>query len=371
MTVSPFKSFLMAGFECSTHRRFDGKRLDMIEATRHDEFALADYARLAEVGIRTAREGLRWHLIERSPGRYDFSSAYAQLDAAEGSGAQVIWDLFHYGYPDGLDIFSTGFPNHFAEFAAAFAGFHVSRTGRAPLVVPVNEISFYSWIAGDEGRFYPHECQRADELKIQLVRASLAARTAILDVSPQARFISSEPAVFVRAKAEEPWNAEGADRYRLAQYQTFDMLTGRSMPELGGRPDCIDVIGINYYPHNQWYYPSREMIPLGDDAYRPFRDILEEIYQRYGIPIIVSETGTESEERVRWYRYVRAECEAAKAIGVDVQGVCLYPVLDHPGWDDERHCPNGVWGYADDQGNRPGYEPLMQAIQAAAVPAAA
>ena len=73
MSQSPFKSFLMGGFECSTHRPRSGHRLDMIAATRHDEFAEADYGRLQELGIQTARDGLRWHLIEREPGRYDFA----------------------------------------------------------------------------------------------------------------------------------------------------------------------------------------------------------------------------------------------------------------------------------------------------------
>jgi len=368
MAAYPFQSFLMAGFECSSHRRFDGRRVDMVAATRHDEFALRDYERLSELGISTARDGLRWYLIESSPRRYDFASVAAQLDAAQSVGIQVIWDLFHYGYPDGLDIFALDFPERFADFAAAFGQFHVSQTGRAPWVVPVNEISFFSWIAGDEGRFYPYARGRADELKMQLVRAAIAGRAAVRDVSPGALFVSSEPAVYVKARLEEPHNAEGAEDYRLAQYQTFDMLTGRLAPELGGRADHIDVIGVNYYLHNQWYYPDREMIPLGAEDYRPFHSILAEIYGRYRIPIIVSETGTEGMERVSWYRYVRAECQTAIAMGVDVQGICLYPILDHPGWDDERHCPNGLWGFSDDGGTRPVYEPLLAEIQSATVP---
>jgi len=369
MAAVPFQSYLMAGFECSSHRRFDGKRIDMVAATRHDVFALRDYARLSELGIQTSRDGLRWHLIESSPRRYDFTSVASQLDAARSAGVQVIWDLFHYGYPDGLNIFAPDFPDRFADFAAGFSRFHLSQTGRAPWVVPVNEISFFSWIAGDEGRFYPHARGRADELKIQLVRAALAARAAILDVCPGARFVSSEPAVYVKSRPEDGDNAEGAEHYRLSQYQTLDMLTGRLAPELGGRADHIDVIGVNYYPHNQWYYPDREMIPLGADDYRPFHLILAEIYERYRIPIIVSETGAEGMERVPWYRYIRAECETAITMGVDLQGICLYPILNHPGWDDDRHCPNGLWGFSDDSGNRPVYEPLLTEIQSAATPA--
>src|SRR5947208_8792110 len=71
---APFKSFLMGGFECSTHRIRTGRRLDLIHSTRHDEFAEADYARLLDIGIATARDGLRWHLIDAEPFKYDFSS---------------------------------------------------------------------------------------------------------------------------------------------------------------------------------------------------------------------------------------------------------------------------------------------------------
>src|SRR5258708_5486472 len=88
--ISIFQSFWIGGFECSTHRlprrkalgRFAGVRLDLLAATRHDQFALQDYARLQEFGIRTARDGVRWHLIEKAPYRYDFSSLVPMLRAA-------------------------------------------------------------------------------------------------------------------------------------------------------------------------------------------------------------------------------------------------------------------------------------------------
>jgi hypothetical protein len=52
-----FQSFFIGGFECATHRRQDGRRLDLIAATHHDVKAAADYRRLAEHGIRTVRDG--------------------------------------------------------------------------------------------------------------------------------------------------------------------------------------------------------------------------------------------------------------------------------------------------------------------------
>jgi hypothetical protein len=128
-----FRSFFLGGFECSTHRRADGRRLDLIAATRHDQLAGQDYRQLAEHGIRAARDGVRWHLVEAgAPGRYDWSSFLPMLRAAEAAGTQVAWDLCHYGWPDGLDVFSAAFVDRLARYAGAFARLHLEETGRRP-----------------------------------------------------------------------------------------------------------------------------------------------------------------------------------------------------------------------------------------------
>jgi beta-glucosidase/6-phospho-beta-glucosidase/beta-galactosidase len=153
MNEKLFQSFLMGGFECSTHRARSGRRLDVIDATRHDEFAEQDYRRMVSMGMRTARDGVRWHMIETKPYHYDFSSAANQILAAKKTGMQIIWDLFHYGYPDDLDIFSEEFIERFAAFSAAFTNHLLDENIEKPYLCPVNEISFFSWIAGDSGYF--------------------------------------------------------------------------------------------------------------------------------------------------------------------------------------------------------------------------
>src|SRR5687767_1317561 len=70
-----FRSFFMGGFECSTFYRRNGQRLDLVASTKHDRFCRQDYERLKQQGLLTAREGIRWHLIEKNAGQYDFSSA--------------------------------------------------------------------------------------------------------------------------------------------------------------------------------------------------------------------------------------------------------------------------------------------------------
>jgi len=72
--------------------------------------------------------------------------------------------------------------------------------------------------------------------------------------------------------------------------------------------------------------------------------MLAEVHARYGRPLFVAETGIEGDERASWFAYIRDEVTEARRRGVPVEGICLYPILDHPGWDDDRHCPNGLIG---------------------------
>ena len=45
-----------------------------------------------------------------------------------------------------------------------------------------------------------------------------------------------------------------------------------------------------------------------------------------------------------------------------LQGVCLYPIVNHPGWDNDRHCHNGLWDYADTHGHREAFSPLADEL---------
>ena len=60
---------------------------------------------------------------------------------------QVIWDLFHYGWPDDIDIFSPEFVSRFASMVRAFMEVLANETDQTPFVTPVNEISFIAWPA--------------------------------------------------------------------------------------------------------------------------------------------------------------------------------------------------------------------------------
>ena len=339
------RSFFLGGFECSTHRRRDRRRLDILAATAHDRMAAQDYVLLTGVGIDSVREGLRWHRIERLPWHYDWSSALPMLRAARDARVEVIWDLMHYGWPDHLEILSSAFVERFARFAQNAARVIQEESGAPPVLSVVNEISFMAWAAGTVGIFHPFRHRQGPAIKRQLVRATIAATAAVREVAPQARFIQIDPLIHVTHDPQDRRSRALATRLTEAQYEAWDMVAGRVEPELGGSEDNLDLIGVNYYPHNQWIAEGPHIPWSGDARYRPLRLLLAGILERYGRPVLIAETGTEGAARAPWLRYICQEVAAMLRQGGEITGICLYPVLNHPGWDDERHCPNGLIDY--------------------------
>ncbi len=330
----------MGGFEGGSHRRPDGVQIDVLRATRHDTHAAEDYALLSTLSIRTVRDALRWHRIERAAGQYDWSSFLPMLRAAKRTGTQVIWDLCHWGLPPDIDVFSSTFIDRFARFAGAAARVVANETDGVPFYAPMNEISFWSWIGGDVGGFYPYRHGSGDRLKHQLVRAAIAAIEAIRAVDARARFLQPEPLIHIAENPALPLETDAVERYNESQYAVFDLLSGR-MPDCGGSPAYLDILGVNYYWNNQWVHRSTNA-PLGHRRHRSFSSMLVALAARYDRPIIVAETGAEGESGPGWMNLIASEAQRAMAQGIDLQGICLYPVCDYPGWDDDRHCECGV-----------------------------
>jgi beta-glucosidase/6-phospho-beta-glucosidase/beta-galactosidase len=358
--MTMFRSFFLAGFECSSHRRTDGLRLDLIRSTGHEGCAFNDYCSCAELGLLTIRDGLRWHLIEKEPGRYDWSSWIPMVEAAERAGVQVIWDLCHYGFPDHLELGSEAFVASFARFAAEAVRVHQEITGRAPFVCPVNEISYFSW-AVNTGYFPRLEQDKRGWIKSQLVTAALAGARAARDVDRHVKLFWAEPLINILPRSGSEDDHSRAEELRQGQFEAYDMLLGRTAPELGGGIWAADALGFNFYSDNQWI-EGGSTIPLGHHEYRRFADMLLEVYQRFGKPIFISETGSEGSARSAWLHYVCDEVREAQARGVAIEGICIYPVTSFPGWDDSRHAQVGLFSTPHSDGNRAIYEPLAEEL---------
>ena len=189
------------------------------------------------------------------------------------------------------------------------------------------------------------------ELKHQLVRAAIGASDALRAELPGVRL------GFARAGNSHCGRSRAPGRRTTGRGVPFGDVRGvghvgrPAQPELGGHEKYLDVIGVNYYDRNQWWNHG-PTIRRNEPAYRPFREILAEVYHRYRRPMFISETGTEDDDRPAWLALRRGRSRAAMQAGIPLHGICLYPILNHPGWDDDRHCRNGLWDYPGPGGER-------------------
>jgi hypothetical protein len=125
------------------------------------------------------------------------------------------------------------------------------------------------------------------------------------------------------------------------------MIAGRRCPELGGHPRYLDIVGANFYHANQFEYPDQRLRwedEPRDPRWLPLRRLLATLHARYGRALLIGETSHFGSGRGRWIREVADEGRAARAEGVPVEGVCVYPIIDRPDWDDPGHWHHsGLW----------------------------
>jgi beta-glucosidase/6-phospho-beta-glucosidase/beta-galactosidase len=359
--ASPFRSFWGAGFEGADHVNGLGAPLDMVRAHGHDELLEGDYRRVAGMGLRTIRESVGWRLSESGAagtGRFDFSRAQRRAEAAQRHGLQVLWTLMHYGTPAAVSILDPSFVARFADFAAAAARALHPWSDGPRVYTPINEISFLTWavtqtnlvhpyrgqpVPGDDGQAVRLRLGRT--VKSNLVAGALRAIAAIRAEDPTARFLHVEPLLNIVAPADAPHRAARAAKQNAYQWQAWDMLSGRLRPHLGGRPDALDLIGINYYHDNQFEHEGGRLDwHLRDPRRLPLASLLRGVWMRYGRPLMLAETSHVGSGRAAWLNDIADEVATARHAGIPVEGVCLYPVIDRPDWNDPAHWHrSGLW----------------------------
>jgi beta-glucosidase/6-phospho-beta-glucosidase/beta-galactosidase len=340
-----FENFFFAGYECATGYNANGVWIDQIAATEHDLHADDDYRALRKVGLCAAREAIRWPLVDQGRGRFNFSSVEPFLAASRKHRIEIIWDLFHFGYPPHADVFSPDFSKRFADYCYAAACYLCSSCSGTCYFTPVNEPSFFAWAGGEVGQFAPHAKNRGKELKVALARAAIQGINAIRIVDPGARIINVDPICHVVAPPNRPDLEEEARLFNSQWvFESWDMLAGRLLPELGGSPGHLDIVGMNYYWTNQWEL-GREREPLAEADWRlvPLRCLVRNVWERYRRDVMITETTHVNECRPGWLRYVTSEAEALLREGVPLRGVCLYPILGMPEWHSNEWTPMGLW----------------------------
>lgn len=363
-----FPTFFMAGFECLTFVWKDRERKDYVEATGHDRHLEADFAAAMDLGIGIIREAVRWPKVDLGDGRYDWSSVEAVQKAATACKLTPIWDLCHYGFPDGCDPFSDDCRKRFVDYCRAVAKFVTSSAEGPYFFTPVNEITFFSAAATDLEWMYPFAKGRERELKRALARMAIEGVQAIREVEPKARMVHVDPIVHAVPPPDRPDLADEArDEEHREAMEAWDMLAGRVAPELGGSPEILDVVGVNVYHYSQVQLDAdkkREILGPRDPRRKPLSELLQFAWDRYRRPIIIGETSGFQDNRAEWLRMTMEESIKAINEGVDLQGVCLYPFVDLPDWWTQKWAKIGIYDVADKQDfERVPYDPYIAELR--------
>src|SRR5207237_2118057 len=110
----------------------------------------------------------------------------------------------------------------------------------------------------------------------------------------RARIVAVDPLIHVVPPRGQPDVNGVAAGYRASQFEAWDMLAGIQLPELGGHPKYLDIMGVNFYHDNQWEHPGGEKIHWHihprDPRWVPFSSLLVDAYERYRLPIFISQT---------------------------------------------------------------------------------
>lgn len=255
------------------------------------------------------------------------------------------------------------FTARFVALTEAFLNYHRKMSPQIPWIIPINEISFLSWHSGDVRGTVPFAVNSGFDIKYHLCKASIAAMHKIRESFPETVILAVEPLVKVHPAGMESDFLTVFEKHEI-QYQAMDILTGRMSPELGGDESLIDVFGANYYYNNQWN-DLNQTIPWPDahGLLTPFSDLLEEVYGRYGYPIVITETGHFGLLRKQWMKEIFVEVATAMKNNVPIHGLCIYPVIDRPDWDDLSSFSNcGIWDM-DSFKNRKPHQPYIESIR--------
>lgn len=349
--MNPFKTYFMGGFECADHVNRSGERVNLHKETQHNIRVEEDYKLLADLNILTVREGICWSEVEATANNFDFSEVLNRMRAAEKYGMQQIWDLIHFGYPDDLYPTHPKFCDRFGNLCRAFAEFYKLNSKQPLLVVPINEISFLAWHSGDARGTVPFAVNSGWDMKYHLCKAAILGIKVLKEIDPLCRIILVEPLVEIHAN--EDTEAEHLFEINQHQFQAMDIISGRICPELNGKEEYLDILGFNYYWNCQWMATGESLDWPDQNLKRlPFRAMLSAAYYRYKKPLFVSETGHFGVGRADWMEEIIEECKSVLEAGIPFLGICIYPIIDRPNWDNLAEYHNSGIFDLDGDGNR-------------------
>ncbi|GER23074.1 hypothetical protein NCCP1664_15700 [Zafaria cholistanensis] len=375
---------MVAGVESTYLPAYD---VDISDATGHTIAWRNDLESIAAAGVQTVRYPIRWHRVERRPGHYDWGETDRVLEFLHARGTDVIVDLLHHtSYPRWLD---DGFRD--ARFRGSYLRFAEAVARRYPWLrsyTLFNEPFATLFLTGHEALWPPYDrgIEGFARLAANVLPAISEASACWSELLPRARHVWVDTCEHHAGTPGGP--AEYAALANDRRHVLLDLVLGHQLEatrpflsrflaagaeHLVGRvPVRVDVVGLDYYCHSEWWYDeSGSMAP----SPRPvgFAALAEQYFRRYGLPVMLTETNIRGlpTDKASWLRHTLEQYELAVARGVDLRGYCWFPHVDSCDWDSllaragGRVDPVGVYSLgAEGQRLRTSFTDAWEAVAA-------
>ena len=345
------------------HTRPGLRALDEYELTQHYKLWREDLDRVADLGISHIRWGVPWYRVNPRPDHFEWGWIDELLDyLVIKKGLQPILDLMHYGTPLWLEnsFLNAGYPQRVAEYAHAFAQRY---SELVHLYTPLNEPTVNAEYCGRHGLWPPylHGEDGYVKLLLALVRGLIQTARAVRDAENNATFVQVEALGWVWSEDESLH--KHVERHLAHTFLAFDLASGRvdtahllwpylrehGMTELelawfqdhafemddprGPR----DVLGVNLYPWSGGELRRDESGNVrrhGELNGFHIGAVLRHAWQRYGLPMMVTETSARRDVagRALWMDETIAAVRSARREGIPVTGYTWFPALTMIDW---------------------------------------
>jgi beta-glucosidase len=362
-TSTPLLQFA-TGIENSSPLVPGGRRVDELTRCGHHEHWPEDFARLQELGIGTVRYGPALFRAHPGPDRYDWSSCDAQMQALRSAGVTVIADLCHFGVPDWLSGFDdAAFPAQFAAYAGAFARQYPWVRHYTVINEPYVTALFSGyWGWWNEARTGMTAFARS---LVNICRAHELAVAAILAEQPEAVILQTESAERYTPATESTAAAAQTALWNELRYAALDLTLGRTpspavaqiLAAGGLTAEDRELFRAVRGRDRRWlgidYYDTCEQT-VHDDGHRSLAPrrvglaaVARPYYDRYGLPLFLSETNESDGRAVEWLNESWTEALLLRTTGVPMYGFTWYGLTDSVDWD---HLLREDRGHADPVG---------------------
>jgi beta-glucosidase/6-phospho-beta-glucosidase/beta-galactosidase/glycosyltransferase involved in cell wall biosynthesis len=340
------------GIECSTLPHLG---VDQFAWTQHDREWLEDFKRAADSGARYLRYSVPWHWVEPERGRYSWTLADRRIEAIQELGLEPMLDVMHFGTPLWLRqaVGDVEFPEALENLTARIVERYRSQVRTW---CPINEPLVCALFAGDFGFWPPYARSWRGYMPVlsRIAQATSRSIRAIRRAHPEATVLLCDTAETYQTKFEQ-LHSEVAlrnnRRFVLMDLVTgridhhhplFDWLTAYGFSELDldwlrQNPQTPDALGLDYYPHGDWQLDMdngrlrqrRADVPAG------LKGVARDYYDRYGLPMIVTETSIEGRpiNREVWLDQLLEDARALRERGIPLNGLVWWPLIDHVDWD--------------------------------------